>query len=237
MPFTPKAFDFLMENRLRNSREWYQQHKEVFQREVLLPMQELVRELEPFVVQVDPLFITEPRTDRTISRVYRDTRFSRDKSLYREVMWCTFKRDRNLYPGCPSLFVEVSPDGTRYGCGWYAADPSLMEIMRERVLAGDPLFLAADRALREQTLFTLQGDKYKRPRHPEAPKELWDWLDRKNVYISREEEDPQLVFSPALGKLVGERLLLLQPIYQFFLQCTLLAVEREHSLRSAPPEF
>ncbi len=68
---------FLFENRLNNSREWFEAHKEDYRRLVLEPLQELVRALTPCALKIDGEFVTEPRVDRTICRIRRDAVFPR----------------------------------------------------------------------------------------------------------------------------------------------------------------
>lgn len=241
MPFTPKTMDFLMENRLRNSRLWYQEHKEAYQTHVLAPMQELVGALEPYALTIDGGFVTEAKVGKTICRIYRDTRFTKDKTLFREVQWCTFKRDKHLYPGYPALYLEFSPNHLRYGCGFYGAEPASMEILRELVLSDDGDYKKAAAALKKaQKLgFTLQGDRYKRSKFPNESEEKRLWLDSKSIYLSKLGEDLSLLFSPDLGRVVGEELLPLAPIYDFFCKVQQLKLQRERSLnegRTTPRE-
>lgn len=218
MPFTPAALDFLVENRLQNSRTWYQEHKDRFRRDVYAPFVELVEALTPTMLSIDPQLIVEPRTDRTISRVYRDTRFSRDKSLYREVMWCVFQRNKKLYHGLPGFFFEISPDRLRWGCGYYAADRSAMEAMREMILQKDALFCEMLRAYRAQDRFALENERYKRTRFPEQPEELRAFLDLKSLCFLHESRDFPLLFSDRLAEVLADDFLILAPMYRFMLK-------------------
>ena len=83
MPFSPKTLDFLWENRMRNSRDWFEEHKSEYRSYVVEPLCELVEALTPTMLQIDSLFTVDPRVDKTISRIWRDTRYSHDKSLSR----------------------------------------------------------------------------------------------------------------------------------------------------------
>ena len=94
MPISKQTLNFLAQNKFNNSREWFRAHKPEYQEYVLAPMAELVNLLAPTIQKIDPLIITEPKVGKAISRIYRDTRFSRDKSLYREVMWIVFEIGR-----------------------------------------------------------------------------------------------------------------------------------------------
>jgi uncharacterized protein (TIGR02453 family) len=157
MAFSREALDFLAENRLRDSRDWFKAHKGDYERLVLAPMQELVVRLTPVMRAIDPQLICEPRVGRSISRIYRDTRFSRDKSIYRANVWCIFIRDKQLWEGPPAFYADISPAGYSYGCGYYQASAASMAIIREMVLAGDRTFRAAAAALRAQPAFALEG--------------------------------------------------------------------------------
>ena len=107
MPISAKTLDFLFENKLNNSKEWYHAHKKEYTELVLRPLAELVVKLKPTMLELDPDLIVEPRVTRSISRIYRDTRFSKDKSLYRDNMWLIFIRDKKLYEG-PQMCIRDS---------------------------------------------------------------------------------------------------------------------------------
>ena len=72
--FSPNTLDFLSENRFQNSREWYRAHKAEYNAFVHAPLVEMVEALAPTLEQIDSRIITEPKTDKTISRIYRDMR-------------------------------------------------------------------------------------------------------------------------------------------------------------------
>jgi uncharacterized protein (DUF2461 family) len=90
--FSAKTLAFLEENHIRDSRVWFGEHKKEYRSYVLEPLRELVTALTPVMLELDGQFVVEPRVDKTICRIWRDTRFSHDPSLYRESMWVIFKR-------------------------------------------------------------------------------------------------------------------------------------------------
>ena len=91
MPFSPQTIDFLTMNRLNDSKTWFNEHKGDYRRFVAEPFREFTEKLLPEMQKIDPL-INSVR----ISRIYRDARYSRGKSVFRENMWCTFGRTREL---------------------------------------------------------------------------------------------------------------------------------------------
>ena len=148
MAFSAKTLDFLFENRLNNSREWFEAHKEDYRRLVLEPLQELVRALTPCALKIDGEFVTEPRVDRTICRIWRDTRYTHDPSLYRDNMWIIFKRGGRMHgTDYPGFYFDLSGSGFGYGCGFYAASTGYMNTLRGLILEGDPDYRRAQRSL------------------------------------------------------------------------------------------
>ncbi len=226
MPFSEKTLDFLLENKLHDSKDWYDSHKDDYKNFVIKPMSELVEALTPAMLDIDSLFITEPKVGKTLSRVRRDTRFTNDKSLYRDTAWLVFIRDKKLFPCYPGFFFELSPRGFRYGCGYLEQDKNSLSAMREMILKSDAAFNEAYGAYKNQSIFTLVGDKYKRSKYPEQSVELQDWLDRKYIDFIRDSKDFELLFSDELTDIVAKDLVLLEPEYYFLLK----AEERKTSL-------
>ncbi|MDY3989555.1 MAG: DUF2461 domain-containing protein [Massilioclostridium sp.] len=226
MPISAKTLDFLFENKLNNSKEWYHAHKKEYTELVLRPLAELVVKLKPTMLELDPDLIVEPRVTRSISRIYRDTRFSKDKSLYRDNMWLIFIRDKKLYEGPPGFYVDISPRGLSYGMGYYQASADAMRCYREMILGREPAFLKALEAYEGQKVFSLTGDLYKRSKAPDEPERIRSWVDRKSVDFDCTTTDFNLMFSENLDQVVAQHFRLLKPVYEF-----LMAVEtrRDHT--------
>lgn len=223
MPITEKTLDFLVENRFRDSREWYAAHKDQYVAFVLEPLKELVRDLTPTIQKMDSNLVAEPKVDRCISRIYRDTRFSKDKSLYRSNMWCVFGRDKKEYPNFPGIVFEFSPDGFFYGCGYYEAPKTAMDAIRNLILKNDPAFVKAKRAYDKQTLFQMEGALYKRKKFPDAPDALSPWLERKNYAFMHREQNLDLLFSDQLSETLAAGFLQVKPMYDFLCKGAALA--------------
>ncbi len=218
MPFSQEALDFLAENRFQNSRDYYEAHKPLYRRTVVAPMQQLISDLAQTMYDIDDRILCEPKIGGSISRVVRDTRFSRDKSLYRDTAWCTFMRSKKLWFGMPAFFFEFSPRILRWGCGYYQASPETMESLRAMVLREDPLFLAADEAYRGQSGFLECSDRYKRDRYPHASPAQKAWLNLKSVCWIKEEPDLSVLFREDLADLLAREFRSLVPLYRLLLQ-------------------
>ena len=223
MTFTPESLDFLFENRLQNSREWFGAHRAVYQERVVRPMRELFAALSPHMLTIDPEFMTDPI--RAVSRVHRDVRRNRDGMLYRDEMWFLFVRLREEHD-LPGFYFSLSPQGFWCGCGYYQAPAAVMACMREMILSGDPLFdevLALYRTGRYQ----LEGEKFKRDRYPQADAERADFLNRRGISMSLESHDFSLLFSEGLADYLTERFDELVPFYRMMNRAERLAREAQ----------
>jgi len=187
---------------------------------------ELVTILAPVMLSIDDLLICEPKVDKTISRIYRDTRFSKDKSFYRDHMWCSFKRDKKLFPGFPEFFFDLSPVGFCYGFGYYAAGADSMNSIKELILSGDKDFEKVLKSSEKQDVFVMEGECYKRSKYPDKPADLRAWLDRKSIYFIHNSEDFKLLFSEKLAGMLAEDYKILEPVYRFILKAELRKAER-----------
>ncbi len=218
MAFTQRTIDFLSENRARNDKAWFEEHKPDYQKHVLEPMAAFVTRLTPALLSIDDALLCEPKSGKAISRIYRDTRFSHDKSLYRDVMWCGFMRNKKLYNGMPGFFFEVSPRGFRYGSGYYQASPQSMDSIRRLILDRNKHFVAALKAYETQDRFQLEADSYKRRKYPDQPENVQNWLDRKSICFIHNSADFTLLFSEDLADTVAEGFLALRPMHAFLIE-------------------
>jgi len=169
-------------------------------------------------LEIDPHLITEAKVDRTLSRIYRDTRFSQDKSLYRENMWLVFMREKKLYEGLPAFYFDMGPDGFSYGMGYYRASSASMQAIRRLILDNSAGFLLADKAYRHQNVFAMEGECYKRSKYPAAREHQQEWLNKKSISFNCTSGDERLLFSDELAGTLQEGFCLLAPIYEFLCQ-------------------
>lgn len=213
---TQKTIDLLVENRLNDSKAWYEEHKQEIRKYVLEPFFNLIESLAPDMLKIDPEIVTEPKVGKTLSRIHRDTRFSRDKSRYRDSIWLYFNRDKNLYPGYPGFFFELKPIYAWWGCGFYLAGSALAASCRKMILDRDPIFMEAKKAMDSQDTFVLHDDdRYRRTRFPNEPEEYRDWLDRRSIYLTHTEEDITNVFTADLADRLRADFRKLVPLYRF----------------------
>ena len=214
MAFTKKSLDFLFENHLRDSKSWYQEHKDDYINYIKVPCADFINKIQPVMEQIDPQIICNPKK---ISRIYRDTRFSKDKSVFRQNVWCIMGR-----PKCdielPSFYFEFSPDGIEYGFGCYHTDVRTMEVYRNMIIENDSAFVSALDAYEKQDVFEISGEMYKKNRYPEKTEQLCNWLNRKSVYFCCRNMSFEKFLSDDLAEKVADDFKKVAPIYYFMIK-------------------
>lgn len=230
MPFSPRTLDFLFENTLQNSKAWFQEHKDEYQKVVLDPLRELIVQLSPFMRSVDDRMITDPK--KIVSRIYKDARYSHDGQIFRNHLWFVFQREKKAYFGLPGFYFDISPSGFSYGCGYYLASSTSMEQYRKMIVNRDRMFEKMREDFSKQSVFALGGDRYKRSKYPEQPEEYRNYLDRKSVYADCESRDFELLFSEHLADQLVEDFEKLRSFYEF-----LMLVEAQKPREEATQRF
>lgn len=181
--FSIDTIDFLKNLNKNNNKIWFDKNKDCYKKFLLEPMKYLAIDMSDFILSIDPLIDTTPSPGKSISRINRDTRFSKDKSPYKDTMWITFKRPSKEWSSNPSFFFEISPTSYRYGMGFFSATPRTMELFRERIDRSPKEFEKAISFYAKQHNFVLEGDKYKRTLAEDMPEFILDWYQRKNLYL------------------------------------------------------
>lgn len=213
--FSAKAVDFLKSLKANNNKIWFEQNKQAYQDYVLQPLQSLVVDLSGFMLTIDPRLEVRPAVGKTISRIYRDTRFSKDKSPFKSAMWITFKRSNNDWKDAPAYFFEISPESYRYGMGFYGADKKTMDRFREVIDKEPKKFAKAISFYSRQQVFVVEGEKYKRILGGSMTEEIQHWYRRKNLYLVCNRKIDNRLFSKELINDLISGFGLIAPFYQY----------------------
>lgn len=210
---TPEALFLLADNRFRNSKEYYDSRKEEIKAEVTEPMRQLAGLIGGELLSLDPLMNTVPT--RMVSRVRRDTRYTKDKSLYRDNMWIMFMRPKHEWQGYPCMWFEVTQSAYSLGVGFFGNEPGLMQLFRKALRERSGEFLAAaDECASAGAV--LSAGRYKRM-PADCPAGLEEFYGCKEMYFIK--------FSDRLDDLGDERIIQIMrdtykaysPMYKFLL--------------------
>lgn len=216
---TQESMWLLAENRFHDSKAFYEEHKPQIREGVLLPLRELAQELAGAVQAIDPQIIVNPAANGTVSRVRRDNRYTRDKSMYRENMWVVFLRDKKAFECAPGFFIDFSLRGSTYGLGYYWNPPRLMQQLRRSIREKPAAWTKAARAAVDAG-FAIAGDRYARPKAVGLPPLLDEMANRKSLSFEKFEPDPAFFGSAALVDALKDAFRTLAPAYRRMIEVT-----------------
>ena len=187
--FTPAFFKFLRDLKRHNDREWFAANRSRYVADVEAPMLQFIADFGLRLKKISPAFVADRRRmGGSMFRIYRDTRFSPDKSPFKTWMAARFPHEaRKKMESVPGFYVHVGPAECFGGGGVYhTAMPALTRI-RQHIVAA-PKAWAAVRA----SGIEIEGDTLVRaPAGFDPAHEFIDDLKRKDLYTLTEfsEED------------------------------------------------
>ena len=131
--FPDNAVKFLSRLKKNNNRKWFEKHKEEFTESVFEPAQEFVVVLGELLRTIVPDIIAIPKTDKSIFRLYRDVRFSKNKLPYKTNLGLYFWEGERKKMECSGFYFHVEPGYFFVGAGQYMLSDELLKKYRNVV--------------------------------------------------------------------------------------------------------
>ena len=184
--FTPSTLAFLRALKRNNDREWFRAQKDRYERDVREPMIRVIERLARDFKSFGPEFVAAPKT--SLYRIYRDTRFSPDKTPLKTNVAASFPwRGLHRHQGA-GLYFEIAPTWVWIGGGMYAPEPPHLVKVREHIAETWPEIRTLTRARAFVARFeTLGGAQLTRvPRGYAADYPAADFLRHKQFLAGRE---------------------------------------------------
>lgn len=162
--FTPKTLDFLTELAQNNNREWFNAHKADYELHVLEPALRFIEAMQAPLETISTHFVAAPkRVGGSLMRVYRDTRFSHNKTPYKTNIGIQFRHEKAKDVHAPGFYVHVEPERAFVGVGLWRPDATALRCIREFIRDNPALWgrVSRDQAFMES--FLMRGDSLTRP--------------------------------------------------------------------------
>ena len=129
--FTPKTLAFLRALKRNNDREWFRERKAQYEESVRTPMIAVIERLSDDFRAFAPDLVASPTV--SLYRIYRDTRFSEDKTPLKTHVAAVFPtRGLARHQGA-GLYFEVAPGWVWIGGGMYAPDTAQLQAVRDHI--------------------------------------------------------------------------------------------------------
>ncbi len=215
--FSPEALTFLRNLQRNNRREWFQPRKERYEELIKAPMLELVGCLNDELARVAPNYVTPPQ--KAMYRIYRDTRFSKDKTPYKTHISGIFPRVTALKREGAVLYFHFTAKDLLVFAGVYS--PERDELMAYRGLLQERYeeleSILSHKTLR-RTVGALQGEQLTRmPKGYSEDHPAESLLRRKQWYLEA-ILDVHVVTSPRILPELVRHFEIMAPFVEFMNQ-------------------
>ena len=204
--FSEDTFKFLEQLAKNNNRPWFNEHKPIYEQTVRSPALDFIEAMQPVIKKLPPNFTAvAKKTGGSLMRVYRDARFSKDKTPYKTNIGIQFRHVAGKDVHAPGFYLHISPNDCFLGTGIWHPDSKALNRIREMISDNPNAWKNITSHKNFKRHFELSGDSLKTyPRGYAKDHPMIHDLKRKDFIaihpLSREE-----ILSPDLIKTIHQR--------------------------------
>jgi uncharacterized protein (TIGR02453 family) len=162
--FQTETIEFLRELKNNNNRDWFNENKSRYEDDVLDVALNFIQSMHDPLQEFAPHFTAIPkRMGGSLMRVYRDTRFSKNKTPYKTNIGIQFRHEQARDVHAPGFYVHIDPAEVFLGVGLWRPEPAALAAIRDRISNKQAEWLRArdDKAFKRH--FHLGGQSLMRP--------------------------------------------------------------------------
>ena len=214
--FPEDFFRFFEDLKQNNERAWFNEHKPRYLEAVVNPISEFIVCMAPRLESISPHYIANPKPHGgSMFRIYRDTRFSKDKTPYKTPAGVQFRHTAGKDAHAPGFYVHLATDELFFGGGvWLPPNPVLNRI-RDHIVDNAASWGRIRNAKKVLASGGIRGDSLKRPpRGFDAEHRHIEDLKKKSFYVAT-EAPPASALKPEFLDEVTEGFRLAAPMMHF----------------------
>jgi uncharacterized protein (TIGR02453 family) len=203
--FSPEAMKFLKALKKNNRREWFQPRKETYEKLWRAPMIAMVEALQKEMLSFAPDYLQDP--SKAVMRIYRDTRFSKNKTPYKTFVGAALRRSGLSKDGSASFYFHIDENGLLFAGGVYMPMPDELRAIREYMSEHHEEFLKLIKPPKFKALLgDLHGSTLTRvPKGFDCEHPAADLIKRKQYFFDV-TLPPEIVTTPAVYTEVLKRI-------------------------------
>lgn len=196
--FYRETTDFLFDLRENNTKAWFEANRENYEKYLITPARHFVSALGEKLIKIAPGIHAEPRVDKSIFRLNRDLRFSRDKKPYKFHLGIFLWEGERPKLECSGFYFELKPEEFVLGTGVYQFPKPVLQEFRRSVtdekLGMD--LVKAIQAIPQKEMNDFGGEHYKKiPAGYDPDHFNSDFLKYNGLYTMVRNPVTDLVFS------------------------------------------
>ena len=214
--FPGDFFKFFKDLKQNNNRDWFNDNKPRYQASVVDPISEFIVCMAPRLKKISPHYVANPAPHGgSMFRIYRDTRFSKDKTPYKTHAAVHFRHEAGKNAHAPGYYVHLDSDELFFGGGIWAPPGPQLNLIRDAIVDNARSWSRIANAARVRAAGGIKGDSLKRPpRGFDADHAHIEDLKRKSLYVMVESK-PAAAYKPEFIDQVTEAFRIATPLNRF----------------------
>lgn len=195
--FPADTIKFLTELKKNNEREWFQERKARYEAAFADPALEFISAMQAPLKKVSPFLQAIPKkTGGSLLRIYRDTRFSPDKTPYKTHIGMQFRHEAGSDIHAPGVYLHIEPKNVFLGVGIWRPEKDALLWIRQKIANEPKEWKRVRDGKKFREMYELHGDSLKRPpRGFDADQPMIDDIKRKD-FIAVTNLDPKSIREP-----------------------------------------
>lgn len=214
--FHPRTLEFLEELADNNNRDWFRDNKSRYEEDVLDVALLFIQSMQDPLARIAPNFVAVPtRVGGSLMRVYRDTRFSKDKTPYKTNIGIQFRHEQAKDVHAPGYYLHIEPQQAFLGVGMWRPDPESLRRIRGRIAARPSEWRRTLEHAPFKRHFVLGGESLSRPpRGFDKDHECIDDIKRKS-FVAVRDMDASACLKPRFQGAVEKSFEAAEPFMRF----------------------
>jgi uncharacterized protein (TIGR02453 family) len=220
--FPKAAVQFYKDLKQNNDRLWFNEHKGIYEQQVLAPAQAFVSAMGERLKTLSPKIVTDTRTNGSgsIFRIYNDVRFSKDKTPYKPYLGIFFWEGGDKKMDNPGLYLHLELGKLMLFAGMHKLPKPMLDAYRRAVVdpeKGDAL-LEVVQLVTANPSVQIGGRHYKKlPAGYETTPDKVEYLLYDGLYAFIESDIPPEFYTPEILDYCLERFRVMYPIQQWLI--------------------
>ena len=219
--FQPECLDFLkkLKKPQHNNKKWFDKNRETYEVYLKEPMRTLIDTLSVEIKKIDPNIVVNYKS---IFRINRDIRFTKDKTPYKSHLAASFCFDMIKKPEMPQFYFHFSPTEFLIAGGQYSTDPGKLKMIRKNIFDNFETYRGIIKNRKFVKAYTsVHGEKITRlPKGYEkldvnkSDKLLIESLKLKQYYVE-DLYEPKIILDASLVELITGHIKLMYDFVKF----------------------
>ena len=203
--FTDATFDVLRQLVKNNNREWFEKHKPRYEADVRRPAMAFIEAAAPRLAKISPEILADPRPQGgSLMRVYRDIRFSKDKTPYKTNVGISFSHRAGREQSAPGYYLHLSATERNFsGGGLHVTDSAALGKIRDAIVSDSARWKKVAHSPKFEAAQRLEGEQLKKPPHGYPADHPWvDDLRRKSFFAFAEYSQAEVTAPDFLDRFI-----------------------------------